>query len=204
MVAYMNPEALRLTLDTGRATFFSRSRNSLWVKGETSGHMLKVHSVLSDCDGDALLLLVDPVGPSCHTGRPSCFFTEVSSAGPKPAAQVRLPFIHRLEGVISDRQNSTADKSYTRALLDAGSDKINSKLREEVGELCAAIENEIDRRVASEAADLLFHAMVGLRYRGVSLRTVIEVLASRFGVSGHEEKSKRASEPKPSQAKSGE
>lgn len=197
MVAWMNAEALRRTLATGRATFYSRSRQSLWEKGETSGNGLVVSSVHADCDGDTLLLLVDPEGPSCHTGRPACFFRRVAENGeavdqPREAAA----FLWELEAEIANRASVAADKSYTKALLDGGARKIGDKLREEADELARAIDGESEDRVANEAADVMYHLLVGLKLRGVPLRRVIEVLAGRAGVSGLDEKKARAAVPK--------
>jgi phosphoribosyl-ATP pyrophosphohydrolase/phosphoribosyl-AMP cyclohydrolase len=192
MVAWMNAEAVAETLRTGYATFYSRSRGKLWVKGETSGHRLRVAEVVADCDGDTLLVLVDPEGPSCHTGKDNCFFQTVSEdADQAPEAGPVLPHLFELERVIKERQASTGEKSYTRYLLDGGADKVNSKIREESNELARAISGESDERVASEAADVLYHVLVGLRLRGVELRKVIEVLATRSGQSGHAEKAAR-------------
>ncbi len=192
MLAYMNQAALEQTLSTGKATFFSRSRNALWTKGETSGHVLEVVSVVADCDGDTLLLSVRPVGPSCHTGRPACFFRRVDATGalhdqPSEAA----PFLTQLGELLEARKASPAEKSYTKSLLESGPEKIGAKLREEAGELADAIKDESDERVLSEAADLLYHAMVGLTQRGLTLRQVIEVLAKRTHQSGHAEKASR-------------
>lgn len=192
MLAYMNEAALARTLETGKATFFSRSRGELWTKGETSGHVLSVLSVVADCDADTLLLSVLPVGPSCHTGRPACFFRSVDAAGtltdlPREAT----PFLSALGELLESRKASTAEKSYTKSLLEAGPDKIGAKIREEAGELADAIKNESDERVLSEASDLLYHALVGLTQRGLTLRQVIEVLADRTGQSGHAEKASR-------------
>jgi phosphoribosyl-ATP pyrophosphohydrolase/phosphoribosyl-AMP cyclohydrolase len=192
MVAWMNREALSRTLESGKATFFSRSRQALWQKGESSGHSLRVQRIAADCDADVLLLLVDPEGPSCHTGRPNCFFHEVRAVDDlveQPGEA--LPFLGELEGVIRARTESTAEKSYTRSLLDAGAAKIGAKLREEADELARAVADESEDRVASEAADLLFHALVALRARGVPVRSVLEKLASRMGTSGHAEKAGR-------------
>jgi phosphoribosyl-ATP pyrophosphohydrolase/phosphoribosyl-AMP cyclohydrolase len=192
MVAWMNPEALRLTLETGRATFFSRSRGALWVKGETSGHHLSVQAVYADCDTDTLLLLIDPAGPSCHTGRPTCFFRRARPDGTfEDVEREAGAFLWDLEAEIAARASASAGQSYTRSLLDAGAGKIADKIREEAGELGAAIEGESPDRVESEAADLLYHLLVGLRLRGVPLRRVIEVLAARAGTSGHAEKASR-------------
>jgi phosphoribosyl-AMP cyclohydrolase / phosphoribosyl-ATP pyrophosphohydrolase len=192
MVAWMNREALERTLSTGRATFYSRSRGRLWEKGETSGHTLNVLEVHADCDGDTLLLLVDPVGPSCHTGRPACFFRRVDSDGQLALEPAEAePFLQALEGVIRTRQSSTAEKSYTRSLLEGGAERIGEKLREEAAELSVALASESSERVANEAADVLYHLLVGLRLREVSLRDVLAVLAARAGTSGHAEKAAR-------------
>jgi phosphoribosyl-AMP cyclohydrolase / phosphoribosyl-ATP pyrophosphohydrolase len=192
MVAWMNREALERTLETGRATFFSRTRGRLWEKGETSGHVLAVHEIHLDCDGDTLLLLVDPAGPSCHTGRPACFFRRVD-AGENviEAPSEAEPFLQELESVIRARQSSSAEKSYTRSLLDGGAERIAAKLGEEAAELARAVVGESPERVASEAADVLYHVLVALRLRGVALREVLAALAGRAGTSGHAEKAGR-------------
>ena len=192
MVAWMNQEAIEHTLATGNATFFSRSRGSLWVKGETSGNLLRVHSMTADCDADTLLLMVEPAGPSCHTGRASCFFRRVGPDGSvtdEPFEQT--PFFGELERTIRARQASTSEKSYTRSLLDGGAPKIGGKIQEEAGELAAALADEGDDRVLSEAADLLFHVLVGLRARGLDLRAVAAKLSARTSQSGHAEKAAR-------------
>lgn len=191
MVAWMNEAALDQTLATGLATFFSRSRGKLWVKGETSGHRLRVAEVVADCDADTLLLLVDPEGASCHTGRPTCFFRRVSAGGIGEPTGAALPYLFELEATIAARAASPAEKSYTRSLLDGGAQKIGAKLTEEADELRRAIEAESDERVASEAADVLYHALVGLRLRGVPLRAVVEKLLARTTQSGHAEKAGR-------------
>jgi phosphoribosyl-ATP pyrophosphohydrolase/phosphoribosyl-AMP cyclohydrolase len=193
MVAWMNRDAVAQTLETGRATFFSRSRSALWVKGETSGHHLTVSAVYADCDADTLVLLVEPAGPSCHTGRPTCFFRKLERDGELvDTPHEATAFLWALEDTIVDRASATATRSYTKSLLEAGASKIGDKLREESSELAAAIASESEERVASEAADVLYHVLVGLRFRGVSLRRVIEVLSERAGTSGHDEKASRA------------
>ena len=192
MLAWMNREALEQTLHSGLATFFSRSRGKLWVKGESSGNVLRVHSVTADCDADTLLLLVEPAGPSCHTGRPSCFFKRVGPGGTlEDQAFEVTPFIAELERTIQERQGSTAEKSYTRSLLDGGIPKISAKISEEAGELLAALADESDERVLSEASDLLFHVLVALRARGLRFGQVAAALASRTNQSGHAEKASR-------------
>lgn len=192
MVAWMNQAALEQTLETGLATFYSRSRGKLWVKGEGSGNLLRVHSVSADCDADTLLLIVEPAGPSCHTGRPSCFFRRVAADGSLVDESFEVtPFIGELERTIAARQASSAEKSYTRSLLDAGVGKIGAKVNEEAAELVAALEGESDQRVLSEAADLLFHVLVGLRARGLDFEQVTKALAGRTSQSGHAEKAGR-------------
>lgn len=192
MVGYMSRESLAATLRTGRATFFSRSRNELWEKGQSSGNTLRVASLHADCDADTILVLVDPAGPTCHTGTPSCFFRSIGEGGAlTDEARDATPFLEALEREIESRKQSVGSKSYTRHLLDGGAELIGAKLREEADELARAIENESNERVASEAADVLYHAMVGLASRGVSLRDVLDKLAARAGTSGHEEKARR-------------
>lgn len=188
MMAWMNQESLDATLSSRKATFYSRSRQKLWVKGEESGNVLHVINVMTDCDADTLLVLCDPVGPSCHTGRDNCFFVPLSGEG--EIAPVR-PMIERLEAVLETRKTSNGEKSYTRSLFDGGAEKIGKKICEEAGEVVQAISEESDERVASEAADVVFHVLVGLRFRGVPWRNVLGVLATRFGIGGHVEKASR-------------
>ena len=192
MVAWMSREALDQTLETGFATYYSRSRGRLWVKGESSGHRLRVHSVTADCDGDTLLLSVSAEGPSCHTGARNCFFNPVvrSTEALEAGAPV-APLLTLLEQTIEARAQSSSEKSYTKALLDGGPTRVGGKIREEAGELADALATESDERVAAEAADLLFHLLVGLRARSVGFAQVIEVLRGRMGVSGHVEKAQR-------------
>jgi len=192
MVAWANQEAIQKTLETRQAHFFSRSRNALWLKGETSGNTLAIASVWVDCDGDTLLYLVDPAGPSCHTGAETCFFRRLDEHGALVEAPGEAaPTLPRLERTLESRRSSEADRSYTKALLDDGATKIDEKVREEAEELGRALMNETDDRVASEAADLTYHLLVGLLLRRVSLREVLRVLSSRFGASGHQEKESR-------------
>lgn len=192
MLAYVNRESLARTIATGRATFFSRSRQELWEKGATSGNGLVVKDIVADCDADAVLFLVDPEGPTCHTGTPSCFFRRVRTDGAtEDTSTDASAFLHVLEREIERRKTAAAEKSYTRALLDGGPAKIGSKLREEADELARAIAHESDERVAAEAADLVYHVLVGLSSRAVPWRDVVAVLATRAGTSGIEEKAKR-------------
>lgn len=202
MVGYMNAEALAATLERARVTFWSRSRGELWEKGVTSGNTLHLRELRVDCDGDALLVRALPAGPTCHTGTTSCFFRRVEGddaealpADDGPPARPD-PTLERVFDVILERQagrgmTNAQGRSYVRRLLDRGAPKINAKITEEAGELAQAIERESDDRVASEAADLVFHAMVGLAHRGLHLHDVTRVLADRFGQSGIDEKAAR-------------
>lgn len=193
MMAWMNQEAVDRTLSTGRATFFSRSRNKLWVKGEESGNVLNVSQVFADCDGDTLLVLCEPQGPSCHTGQDNCFFVPLSlSKTESSGSELAKPFTELLEQVLEARKSSTTEKSYTRSLFEGGATKIGQKITEEAGEVVAALHNESNERVVSEAADVFYHLLVGLRLRNLSWRDVLTVLSARFGVGGHVEKSSRA------------
>lgn len=179
MLAYADSSALERTRESGRATFFSRSRSASWVKGETSGHFIDVSEVRLDCDEDAVLYLGRPHGPTCHNGTPTCF------------AGARAPFLLRLEEALEARKSSSAEKSYTKSLYEAGARRIGEKLEEEAAELARAIDDESTSRVVSEAADLVYHLMVALRHRSVPIADVLAELDGRFGESGHEEKAKR-------------
>jgi phosphoribosyl-ATP pyrophosphohydrolase/phosphoribosyl-AMP cyclohydrolase len=200
MFAYATAEAIRLTLETGRATFWSRSRGELWEKGRTSGNEIRVSQVLVDCDADCVIYSGEPHGNSCHTGAPNCFFQALESgpAGEKLASASDRPqvLLASLEAVLEARKTSGEDKSYTKSLYDGGAARIGAKLEEESGELARAVASESDERVVSEAADVLFHLLVSLRWRSIPLRRVLEELARRFGTSGHAEKASR-SKPRP-------
>jgi phosphoribosyl-ATP pyrophosphohydrolase/phosphoribosyl-AMP cyclohydrolase len=193
MVAYANAEALAKTLEGGRAVFFSRSRQGLWEKGATSGNHLQVKRVLVDCDADCLIYSVEAAGPSCHTGAPSCFYRQADGTMALRDTDMTIQtFFGRLEATLEARKASSAGKSYTKSLYEGGPEKIGKKLREEADELARAIAGESDDRVTAEAADVVFHALVGLRARNVAWRDVLAVLEARFGTSGHEEKAARA------------
>jgi phosphoribosyl-AMP cyclohydrolase / phosphoribosyl-ATP pyrophosphohydrolase len=195
MLAWASAEAVRATLATGRATFFSRSRSELWEKGATSGNTLDVVSVLVDCDADAILYLVTPRGPTCHTGAPSCFFRRLTSEGTLEEPAPGSTLLARLEAVLVARRSATAEKSYTKSLYEGGPPKIGAKLREEADELARAVESEDEGRVVSEAADVLFHVMVALSSRGLGIAEVLRELERRAGTGGHEEKRARSGTP---------
>ncbi len=194
MVAFATEAAVRATIETGRATFFSRSRGELWEKGRTSGNAIVVRRVLVDCDGDCLIYSSEPQGPSCHTGAASCFFQVLEGETirqPSDAEGVAQTILDKLERTLESRKHATGQASYTKSLYDAGAPRIGAKIREEADELALAVEAETDDRVVSEAADVLYHVLVGLRWRSIPLRRVLAELARRVGTSGHREKAAR-------------
>ena len=177
-LAYMNSEALALTRSTGQVHFWSRSRSEIWRKGETSGNTLELRQLRFDCDGDALVALVEPAGPACHTGERSCFFRQLETGdAPAPVAYEALP---ALERTLSSRQAERPHGSYTVRLLEEPS-LIGEKVREEAEEVTRASRDESDERVAEEAADVLYHLSVLLRSRDVPLSAVMETLNGRRG-----------------------
>ena len=193
MVAWMNAEALRLTRETQVVHFWSRSRQALWKKGETSGNTLALVELRLDCDRDTVLARVRPAGPACHTGATTCFFTKDDGTEDDgvPAAE-GAQIIVRLAQILATRRDSaTGEKSYTRSLLDAGMPKILAKIAEESGELAAELPAGDDDKVVHETADLLFHVMVGLTARKIPIERVFAELVRRFGTSGHVEKASR-------------
>ena len=170
-LAYMNEEALERTRATGETHFWSRSRQELWHKGATSGNVQRVRSLRYDCDLDAVLALVDPAGPACHTGERSCFHNGETTPAPHEA----LP---ALERTIASRREERPDGSYTAALL-ADPALIGEKVREEAEEVARAAASEGDERVAEEAADVLYHLAVLLASRGLTLEPALDVLNAR-------------------------
>jgi phosphoribosyl-AMP cyclohydrolase / phosphoribosyl-ATP pyrophosphohydrolase len=192
MLAWMNAEALQRTLETREVTFWSRSRQALWKKGETSGHTLALVELRVDCDRDCLLALAHPAGPACHTGATSCFFSREDDSEDAGVPELASRILQRLDAVIAERRDaSTPEKSYTRSLLDAGMPKILAKIAEEHGELAAELPGSDDGKTIHEAADLVFHVMVGLGARRIPIDAVLGELARRFGTSGHAEKASR-------------
>jgi len=168
MVGYMNEEALEKTEKEGKVTFFSRSKNRLWTKGETSGNWLLVKEILADCDNDSLLIRVNPVGPTCHTGSISCF----GDATPKG-------FIYQLEGIINQRIDNDMLDSYTNKLYKKGINKIAQKVGEEAVELVIEAKDENLDLFKNEAADLLYHVLILLKAKGINLQDIEEVLQIR-------------------------
>lgn len=180
MVAWLNREALQRTLDSGFVTFWSRSRSAIWVKGETSGNRLRLVQIRPDCDGDALLIVADPEGPSCHRGTESCFDSSPEggpNAAPWPAT---LPWLGRLEALLKSRKAlADLNGSYTQKLFAQGVDRIAKKVVEEAGEVVIAAKNDNFEEFLGEAADLLFHLDMLLLERGANLLDVVEVLHRR-------------------------
>lgn len=177
MLAYMNAEAFDNTVKTGRMTYFSRSRQALWVKGETSGHYQYVKSLTIDCDNDTLLAKVDQIGPACHTGNQTCFFkplvgTDFDETNP-------LQVFESVYQTILDRRNYPKEGSYTNYLFDKGLDKILKKIGEEATELVIAAKNPNPEEVKYEMSDFLYHAMVLMVERGISWEDIVRELADR-------------------------
>jgi phosphoribosyl-ATP pyrophosphohydrolase/phosphoribosyl-AMP cyclohydrolase len=175
MLAWMNAEAWRKTLETRDAYFWSRERKTLWRKGETSGNTMKVGEVRLDCDADAVLLRVIPAGPACHTGERSCFFNQIAGE------EKNYPggFLRHLETVIADRKANPEEGSYTSALFGEGLNKISQKVGEESTETIVAALGQSDDRVVSEVADLMYHTLVLLAARGLTLADVERELERR-------------------------
>jgi phosphoribosyl-ATP pyrophosphohydrolase/phosphoribosyl-AMP cyclohydrolase len=186
MVAHMNRLALQKTLTTGRVHFWSRSRRKLWMKGESSGNALCLREAWLDCDGDALLLLVEPSGPVCHTGEPACFFQRLRNGTieqlPTPPSLSQM--LERIHTVILDRKQRPRKDSYVSSLLSAGRDRILKKIGEEAGELIIGSKNGRSQEILSEAADLWFHTLILLGHHGLTPKDVANELAGRFGRSG--------------------
>jgi len=177
-LAYMNEEALRLTRETGQIHFFSRSREELWRKGARSGNTQHVRQLRLDCDGDALVALVEPDGPACHTGERSCFHREHEAPGPPaPAAHEALA---ALERTLAERRRERPQGSYTVGLLDDPA-RIGAKVREEAEEVAAAAASESEERLAEEAADVLYHLEVLMLSRDVPVSDALEKLNGRRG-----------------------
>ena len=170
MLGFMNEESYNKTLDTKMATFFSRSRNELWTKGETSGNYLHVKDIIADCDNDTILIKADPTGPVCHTGKDTCF-SEVNSTGTE--------FIQYLAKIIKDRRDNPSKESYTSSLFEKGINKIAQKVGEEAVELVIESKDSNTELFLNEAADLLFHYLVLLEAKGIDILDVMEVLESR-------------------------
>ncbi|GMQ29303.1 bifunctional phosphoribosyl-AMP cyclohydrolase/phosphoribosyl-ATP diphosphatase HisIE [Algoriphagus confluentis] len=170
MQGYMNEEALAKTKETGMVTFFSRSKDRLWTKGETSGNFMEVVSIAVDCDGDSILVKANPRGPVCHTGSDTCWDEENTS---------KTGFIDQLRSIIKDRKNNPSDKSYTASLFAKGINKVAQKVGEEAVEIVIEAKDDNKELFLGEAADLLFHYLVLLEAKGYELDEVMDVLIQR-------------------------
>ncbi|HVF84053.1 MAG TPA: bifunctional phosphoribosyl-AMP cyclohydrolase/phosphoribosyl-ATP diphosphatase HisIE [Sphingomicrobium sp.] len=173
MLGYMNREALAATLESGFATFWSRSKGRLWTKGETSGNRLKVRSVHEDCDGDALLVIADPQGPTCHQGTTSCFGGEPAGPG----------WLAELARIVANRAEAPAQDSYTRRLLDEGIGRVAQKVGEEGLEVALAAVSRAPADIAEEMADLVYHLAVLMQATGLSWGDVTAVLRERHAAT---------------------
>lgn len=169
MLAYMNEESLKKTEETGLATFYSRSRKRIWTKGETSGNHLKLKQILLDCDHDAILLKVNPVGPVCHTGADTCWSEK----------NHKEDFLYDLEHLIELRRNGIDENSYVKKLFSQGINKIAQKVGEEAVEMVIESKDGDEKLFLNEAADLLFHYLILLQARGFSINHVVKILEQR-------------------------
>jgi phosphoribosyl-ATP pyrophosphohydrolase/phosphoribosyl-AMP cyclohydrolase len=195
MLAYMDKEAVELTLSTSYAHYFSRSKQRIWKKGESSNHTQEVVSIKLDCDNDTLLLKVNQNGVACHTGRPSCFFTDVQSGEIEDNVEVDTTsaygVIDTLYHTICERKSEDPEKSYTAKLLQGKENSMLKKVVEEAGEFTFALKDNDEEEIIYEAADLVYHTLVALASKNVSPDRVKQELARRFNLSGIEEKNSR-------------
>jgi phosphoribosyl-ATP pyrophosphohydrolase/phosphoribosyl-AMP cyclohydrolase len=193
MLAYMNKEALELTQKTGFAHYFSRSRNKLWKKGESSGNTQEVKEILVDCDNDTILLKVKQNGSACHTGRKSCFFTNLTTneITMDKEEEIEYNFIDKLYHTLLDRKNADPKTSYVSSLYHKGENSILKKVAEEAAEFCFAVKDNDKNEIIYEAADLAFHTLVALALKNIHPEAILEELKRREGVSGIEEKKNR-------------
>lgn len=177
MQAYMNEESLKKTMEDGKATFFSRSRNRLWQKGEESGHYMEVKEILVDCDGDCLLIKAKPAGPACHTNKPTCFFRNLE--GDEVENRTAADILYEVYDVICDRVEHPIEGSYTNYLFEKGIDKMLKKVGEEASEVIIGAKNRDKENVQYEVADLIFHTWVVLREIGLEPNDIFEELRKR-------------------------
>ncbi len=197
MMAYMNKEALSLSLSTRIAHYFSRSKQRIWKKGESSGHTQQINSFNIDCDNDTLLIKVTQTGVACHTGRRSCFFTELESGEIQSEAEVSSEALYgvidTLYHTIQERKYADPSTSWTAKLLSKGDNTILKKVVEEAGEFSFAYKDNDEREIIYEAADLTYHVLVALAAKNISPDRVKQELARRFEMSGIVEKNSRDS-----------
>ena len=178
MLGYMNEAALQRTLESGLVTFWSRSRQEIWQKGETSGNHLRMVEIRQDCDGDALLVLAEPAGPTCHTGEPTCFHRQLDGEKVRERAPAS-GMLTELSDLIARRAAERPDGSYVVKLLDGGVDRIGKKIGEEAAEVIIAAKNDSAPELTWELADLLFHSMLLLAKQGVPIEAIWAELRRR-------------------------
>jgi len=195
MMAYMDKEALELSLTTKVAHYFSRSKQRIWKKGETSGHTQTIQEFLLDCDNDTLLIKVIQEGVACHTGRKSCFFTNIETGDTISEVEVdsaaMYGVIDELYHTILERKSADPESSWTAKLFAKGENTILKKIVEEAGELCFAVKDDNEEEIIYEAADLVYHCLVALGLKNISPDRVKQELARRFNMSGITEKNSR-------------
>lgn len=182
MVAYMNAETIEMTIKSGRATFFSRSRNEIWVKGETSGNYMYVKQMRVDCDADCLLLMCEPAGNACHTGRRTCFYRKIDNGAMAELEDEKVSssdILARLESISLDRKQNPKEGSYTNYLFEKGEDKILKKVGEEAAEVVIAGKNRSKEEISYEVADLMYHLTVMLVDNGMSWNDIYDELEKR-------------------------
>ncbi|VAY88236.1 Phosphoribosyl-AMP cyclohydrolase / Phosphoribosyl-ATP pyrophosphatase [hydrothermal vent metagenome] len=195
MLAYMNKESLKLSLKTSYAHYFSRSKNRIWKKGETSNHTQEIIDILLDCDNDTLLLKVNQKGVACHTGRSSCFFKSIKDDNIICDIQIKTNEIYgvidTLYHTILQRKNTNSHESYTSSLLNGKQNSMLKKIVEEAGEFTFAIKDDDKKEIVYEGADLLYHSLVALASKNISPSQIKKELEKRFNISGIEEKNSR-------------
>ena len=195
MLAYMDKEAVELTMDTNIAHYFSRSKQRIWKKGESSGHIQEVEDILLDCDNDTILLKVKQTGVACHTGRKSCFFTSMKTNEEVSKVEIDTTaaygVIDTLYHVIQEKKNDDPKASYTAKLLQGKENSMLKKIVEEAGEFTFAIKDNDQEEIVYEAADIIYHMLVAMASKNVSPDRVKQEIARRFGMSGIEEKNSR-------------
>jgi phosphoribosyl-ATP pyrophosphohydrolase/phosphoribosyl-AMP cyclohydrolase len=196
MLAYMNRESLERTLKTGFTHFFSRSRRTLWKKGETSGHTQRVESIRLDCDGDALVVEVEQTGPACHTGNPTCFFRRVDGERLTPDSDGGGAVLDRVYRVIQDRKAQPVAGSYVASLFAGGVDRILKKVAEEAGEVLLASKNGERDQIVWETADLWFHTLVALGHHDIPPAAIYDELARRITSRAPEPRKKTTAKSK--------
>ncbi|MGI6004763.1 MAG: bifunctional phosphoribosyl-AMP cyclohydrolase/phosphoribosyl-ATP diphosphatase HisIE [Christensenellales bacterium] len=180
MMAWMNEQSLKQTIETGYATYYSRSREKLWKKGETSGHLQRVRGIYLDCDGDAILLKVDQTGAACHTGEYTCFFNELWKAPEDKTTSQGSRIVSLVADTVRDRYHHPVEGSYTNYLFEKGIDKILKKIGEESAEVIIAAKNNAPDEIRLEVADLIYHLTVMLTERGMGWEDVYAELESRY------------------------